>query len=418
MPFVYVHGVGNRPGPGYDAGLARLTTFLRRYAAEAISDRPETVAVIDAMWGRHVPPPAWDGESRPLSQLLGMGAGEAPDLAARLGAYAEFRDGLHAVPAEPEPADDTGGLLAAGPAPQDGPRLADLDPDELGDVLGGIVASVATDDQELTAALIAADELAHDPAFRAGLAAAPDPGRFVADQIQARLDSDPVLVGMGGSLWSRVKDRVGETFNRGKGSVGWAASRVLLEARGPLNSMAVGFIGDVFYYLADRGPAGQPGAIPRTALDALARAVGESERRGGEPIVVVTHSMGGQIVYDLLTTYLPATGRQPGAPILLWAAAASQVGLFEELKLFAASDAKKYGKRQGVKVPFPPGVGAWWNVWDPNDVISFTARTIFAGVDDEQYDSGTSLVGAHTAYFTRPSFFRKLRAKIEGALAS
>jgi hypothetical protein len=57
----------------------------------------------------------------------------------------------------------------------------------------------------------------------------------------------------------------------------------------------------------------------------------------GEPLVVLTHSMGGQIFYDLVTHFLPRMPEHRGIRIDYWCAAASQVGLFEELGLFLES---------------------------------------------------------------------------------
>jgi len=65
-------------------------------------------------------------------------------------------------------------------------------------------------------------------------------------------------------------------------------------------------------------------------------------------------------------------------------------------------------------VPFPDRLhlGGWWNVWDHNDFLSYTVRGIVADVDDEPFDSGMSLASAHSGYLIRPSFYRKLAAKL------
>ena len=102
-----------------------------------------------------------------------------------------------------------------------------------------------------------------------------------------------------------------------------------------------------------------------------------------------------------------------------WCATASQIGFFEELKQFVVrSDA--YSLERGTKAPRPDPayLGVWWNVWDANDVLSYTAAPIFEGVDDEEYDGGLSLIGAHGGYLARPSFFRALGRKLEEAGAA
>jgi hypothetical protein len=126
--------------------------------------------------------------------------------------------------------------------------------------------------------------------------------------------------------------------------------------------------------------------------------------------------MGGQIVYDTVTAYLDADPRYDGVRVDFWAAAASQVGLFEEMKRFLVSS-PDYGAATGRKAPFPSGdrLGAWWNVYDRTDILSYTAAPIFEGVDDEEYSSGVPLIGAHSGYFTRPSFFRRFAEKVRAA---
>ena len=99
-----------------------------------------------------------------------------------------------------------------------------------------------------------------------------------------------------------------------------------------------------------------------------------------------------------------------------WCATASQVGFFEEAKLFLASDRAVHAP---AKVPFPAqALGVWWNVWDPNDVLSFTGRDIFERVDDAAYDSGMPLTRAHGGYLQRRSFYRALGDKLRAAAAA
>ena len=126
--------------------------------------------------------------------------------------------------------------------------------------------------------------------------------------------------------------------------------------------------------------------------------------------------MGGQIVYDAVTAFLPAIDAAGELRIDFWCASASQVGLFEEMNMFLTHSA---GRAPG-KVPSPgrTHLGGWWNVWDHNDFISYTAAPIIDGVDDESFDTGMSLVSAHSGYLTRPSFYRRFAAKLAAARAA
>ena len=60
------------------------------------------------------------------------------------------------------------------------------------------------------------------------------------------------------------------------------------------------FLGDVFTYLDQRGDCSHPGPIVSDVIQTL-----ESAAKAGSPLVVVAHSMGGEIVYDVLSYYRP-----------------------------------------------------------------------------------------------------------------
>lgn len=123
--------------------------------------------------------------------------------------------------------------------------------------------------------------------------------------------------------------------------------------------------------------------------------------------MVVAHSMGGNIVYDLLTHF------RPNLVVDSLVTVGSQVGLFEELKLFAASRADIPGP--GVdRVPKPPGVQRWVNVVDDCDPLAFRAAPVFDGVEDYTYPSGA--LWAHTAYMAQPHFHRRLADRLGGAV--
>ncbi len=289
-------------------------------------------------------------------------------------------------------------------------RLADLAPQELSDIAAVLLAQ---QDQDVLA-LIAADEVAHDPHAHSLLAAAnaDDEGAIFSGLVVDRynvLVTGAGLVGHGIPAWlQRLGDRVGEAVGRAEHSPGFVLSRAIGEFRAPINDFVTNFLGDIFVYLyQERGS--QPGAITQLLLDALLKANKEQIDRDAEPLILLSHSMGGQIAYNALTHYLSA-----GVRVDFWAAAASQVGLFEELKLFHAS---KTEVGLGKKISAPPlqQLGYWWNVWDYNDFLSYTVRDIFSGVDDQAYNSGSSLISAHGAYLQTPSFYRRFADQLRVA---
>lgn len=425
MPVVLVHGVRER-NADYWPGIDR---FLREYALPAISDRPESVPIERVYWGDLGTSFRWGGISRPRSAITGMGVDDA-SLARAVGA-ASVRDALNDLPAaEPAPA-GTGVLTPMGPgaspdASEAPMRLETLTGDQLSALLAAVIAGMDVDAEDRAAIIIAADRVARDPATIDALRTETDADRQVdlligrVEDAHAAMATEGDLVSMGaGDLFRRIKDDVRETLTRGANLPGWVVTRLLTELRAPMNTTITEFIGDVFAYLDSRGTREAAGPIPQRLLAALATAKARQAERGGEPIVVLSHSMGGQLVYDAVTTWLPAMDPVERPRIDFWCAAASQVGLFEEMGRFLASDPAKYGTTPGdgrapvVPRPDRAVLGGWWNVWDQNDFISFTARKIIDGVDDGEWDSGAWFPMSHGAYFQNPSFFRALGDRLE-----
>lgn len=433
MPIVLVHGVRERNRhfwPGMD-------NFLRSYVTRAVApEDPDNVPILRAYWGDAGARFRWGGVSRPRSVIFQQGAHE--EQAARTIAAASLHPELEGLPQQPVATVGTGVLVPMGPGGTAGLteaprlRLSTLEPRQLSDLVATVIARSDAEPERQALFVIAADEVAHDPGTRQDLArtgTSDEEIDLLIERIEARYASTPaersLLVQQGADDWFRkhVGDPLREAVERGVNLPGWIINRALTELRGPINDQMTGFFGDVFVYLEERGTKKVPGPIPRVVLDKLAEAKAEQDRRGGEPIVVITHSMGGQIVYDAVTTWLPRLPKYAGIRIDFWCAAASQVGLFEELKLFLASD-DKYGhdpehpdpSRVGL-VPRPSRstLGGWWNVWDHNDFLSYRVKSIIEGVDDGEWSSGKWFPFSHGGYFVYASFFRELVARLSAA---
>ena len=420
MPILYIHGVATRSRDGF----VEIERYLRRLVAPAISPDPDSVLIDDVFWGDVAATFFWDGASRPKSRLLGMGA-DGPQIPAveNVLTATAFANTLARLPATPSPAPATGGLIAGGAAPASTGRaplrLKDLSPDALSDLLVVLVSDAVVDPAQRAHLALAADAVAHDPATFAALAGVSNATQeidLLLTRVQTRAAADAELVGMGAPTWfAGVRDRLGEALSRAAGLPAYTVSVVAAELRKPLNEFISVFLGDVFTYLRTRGTAAEPGAIPQRLLDKLTQAHQNKQARSGEPLVVLSHSMGGQIVYDAITHFLPGTPALQDIRIDFWCATASQVGFFEETKLLLASTTAYH---TGHPVPFPSAhLGVWWNVWDHNDFLSFTADGIVAQVDDSSFDSGMSLLAAHRGYLQRPSFYRALATRLQAAAA-
>lgn len=186
--------------------------------------------------------------------------------------------------------------------------------------------------------------------------------------------------------------------------------------RRPVEDFIPTFIGDVMVYIAGRGTAESPGPIPRRILAGLETAAADARARE-EPLVVVTHSMGGQMFYDALTHFIPRTPQLADIRVDFWCALGSQVGFFEELKLFLESD-PSYSAESGRLTPLPPPerLGGWWNVWDHADLVSFRAEGIFDGVDDTAFFAAGTLATDHNRYLDHVEVYRTLAAKVRASL--
>jgi hypothetical protein len=424
MPILFIHGVAVRS----DDEWPRIQAYLREYIAPVIAPDPRNVDLRFVKWYPHAGKFYWDRKSRPLSAILGMGAGTEEGAVTRAMELTEVSVDASGAPGVGASV-DTGGLVAGGAgsgaaASGPPPRLRDMTPEQLSDLFAALAEASPLSEAERAEATIAADEAAHDPGTRARLAAQPDAAaeraeleRIVAKRLQARTAGGLSAHGGPPGWLAELGNRLGETLQRAVGLPGWAVSRVLGELRRPLNDFITLFFGDVFVYLQEQAnPGGGPGKIATVLLEELKHAARNQKERGGEPIVLLSHSMGGQVVYDALTYFMDQDPDLKDVRVDFWCATASQVGLFEELKLFRASD-ETIGGIAGMareKVPFPhrARLGHWWNVWDSNDFISYTGAPIFEGVHDEGFDSGMSLIQTHSGYLQRPSFYRRFAERL------
>jgi len=239
--------------------------------------------------------------------------------------------------------------------------------------------------------------------------------RLVGDRMKV-LASEP---GSQTLLPQGVGDGLRKAFEKAKEAIaraidlpGFLVSRAVVEARKPINDFATLFLGDVFAYLGNRDEAGT--SIAARVLGRLAEA---RDAAPGEPLIVLSHSMGGQVVYDLVTHYIAASPEHSGLKIDFWCATASQVALFAELDLFRMRRPDYGAGKPNPRLPHPDAgtLGYWWNVWDQNDFISYTGGQIFEGIDDEEFVSGMSVLSAHGGYLARPNFFRRFADKVKAA---
>ncbi|MEO1920817.1 MAG: hypothetical protein ABGW84_02900 [Sphingomonadaceae bacterium] len=168
------------------------------------------------------------------------------------------------------------------------------------------------------------------------------------------------------------------------------------------------FFGDVFIYLKN---GARRADIRQRITDDLTTAA-RASIEDGQKLMVVGHSMGAIILYDILSDQqiVDQLSEEVGTPfaIDLLLTVGTQVGVFEELDLFAHS-------KPGVTPGRPPCVGTWWHVYNQMDVLSFGVAGVIEGVQQFSVDTGANIVDAHGAYFTSPVFHRRLRKRMKNA---
>jgi hypothetical protein len=156
------------------------------------------------------------------------------------------------------------------------------------------------------------------------------------------------------------------------------------------------FIADVFVYLKERGNSNDPGSIVAKVLDAFKK---------DEPTLVVTHSMGGNIFYDVISHFAPKTN------VTAWMSVGGQVGFFEYHRLFLKSGKERFTGQKVAK----PIAGPWLNVYDPIDPFAFLAGPVFDGVEDYEFVTGSNIKNAHSDYFIKEEFYNRAGVRL-GAL--
>lgn len=216
---------------------------------------------------------------------------------------------------------------------------------------------------------------------------------------ELRAGDAAVPLGLGGAL----KKAAGKVLGAGLNLVDGPIEKF---ARSLTPKLAL-FLGDAFVYLKD---GDERSAIRTIITDQLLEAA-KNARVNNQKFIVVGHSMGANIFYDLISDPSwvadmdTALGDQFKPDLFL--SVGTQLGLFEELNLFKHSS-------PGV-APFPDRLGGWWHVYNRMDVLSFAAEGIFDGVKQFSVDTKANIVDAHGAYFLSPVFQKRLRKRLLAA---
>lgn len=406
MPLVFVHGVANRAGTDYDAGAATRDALFRQFLLQGHSRSDGApIQIVNPYWGELGGKLHWNGASLPLEEFQALGAHDAALVELDAGA-APARDLGSEAADEPilavarrslvEAVDLLWSASAITSGQQPDSQARETDAAELAALAAPVHAYAATNPHPGWLSAVHSDQ-----EFLTRLEREVDAARTAIPGVQDAPAGPPPneWEGLGiGSAWQVLRRGADRLARAVVSMVGREASDRLRPAVVPSLSR---FLGDVFVYLHQQSDAAGPirdlvGAAIRTAAAAATDT---------DPLVVVAHSMGGNITYDLLSRELS------DVPVPVLVTAGTQVGFFEELKLFRSSDPGIPAPGTAQKVPRPDNIGRWVNIFDYSDVLGFEIGSVIDGVEDYSYQTG-SLLKAHSQYFLQPSFHERLAARV------
>ncbi|HWF08086.1 MAG TPA: hypothetical protein VG297_06470 [Bryobacteraceae bacterium] len=436
MPILFIHGVNTRKSDEdyFRTMAARKKMFEQYVVPVAQKKHPAFRVADDVYWGDLGVDFRWGFESIPESGLQSLGASDqgAPrqndDLVALLATSDAKPSDVQSLGSADSPA--VGELAARRPgdlvrAVYSPPALSyePVVPNPKPDLDAAAQKKATQEGEELGLMMIAAENVARN-AEKDATILDPPPGKTVLDQIQAltaielqKVEPAPPpaadidVQGLGTNIFKRSYDwankRMGAMVAAAKATATSlvntgqrGASLLALQAkRDDVSRKGLRFLGDVFEYL-HRGRAANDSIIVRV-VDAV-----KSAAFAGEPLVVVTHSFGSEILYDALTS-----GRLEDLKIDLWVTAGAQTSLFGEMALFEKSD-------KSVKAPKvlgrPGQVTRWINFWDAADILSYLHAPIFGkdAVTDYTVRDGANLGNAHGHYFLTVAFYETIAQEL------
>lgn len=409
MPLVFVHGVNVRkqsqsdqPGQPtvYEKVVARRDGFFGEIALKPIAADPARLVVRNPYWGDEAAKFPWGQGALPDDEYERFG--READLDPELVLSATVMGPLYALDDERPPeailpwlarrsmaaAVDLLVMTANDP---EAPLADTSELARLADGLGGYAEAFSNRSPDWLG------NVQTDAQFVDRLITAIRDFRDDTPRTRGEWESFGVL----GDAWQGLRDAA-DRIKRAATQTARSTFRTRLRA--PLHDRVARFLGDVFIYLKRRDKEGANEPILKIVLADLDVA-GKIKEDTNEPLILVGHSMGGNILYDCLTKF------RTDLEVDLFLTVGSQLAVFEELKLFAISDDSV--PKPGVpKVKKPDKVAHWLNVFDHSDVLGFAASKVFTDVEDFEFDAGKWLLSAHGGYFDQATFYHRFGKRL------
>ncbi|WP_213941637.1 alpha/beta fold hydrolase [Pseudomonas sp. dw_612] len=409
MPVIFIHGVNNRKeDPGYEAQRLITARFLKKHLTGAKINGKTLGQFLPVFpyWGDLGISFAWKMQSLPVAGAEELGPAVEDNLRPLVASlYDAVADPASVTDAPllklaqhsfPRAIDLLAQLVLSSAAPEDAEAASDF-------VFQAQEYAAQFEDPKVLPPWLS--KVKNDPQFIDALFGAL---QDQAQQVTGKPDTDALGLA---DAFSNVVSRLADMFKKATKEVAtatldrvgdYASTKLLAWSRASLNATLGRFTGDVFTYMDSRGQAGAAGPIPSLVLTDIIDAV---DAQPDEPLVVIGHSLGGVIAYDLFSHFAPEL------KVDLFISIGSQVSHFEEMKLFKQRRLDVPGAG-GAKMPKPANVFEWLNIYDPVDIFSYACEEVFEGVQDFDYDTKTYVMKAHGAYFEQARFYERLRIRI------
>jgi hypothetical protein len=400
MPIVFVHGVNTRKeDPSYDVGVQLFHKFCAKHLQGVTLGGVPLANLTPSFpyWGDLATTFAWNMESLPGDGVNALGPGVDNDLRPLIAVIDDTLPDAKGAATQPlltlakrkslaASVDLVAMLVMQNPPAGKAAEVADFIVAAQGYAAANPqpawLAATMTDEQLLNRLVTEAKTAASTGVQALGAF------DFISGPLAA---AGAKLKGAVTSAATTVLDRTGD----------FASTKLLAWQRQPLNAILGRFFGDIFVYLDTRGDKGTEGAILKRIADAIdsARAANPNE-----PLMVVGHSLGGVISFDLLSYY------RTDIDVALFASIGSQVSHFEEMKRYKSSDPNI---KRPAKARTPANIKRWINIFDQVDIFSYACDKVFDRVVDFAYDTQTYVIKAHGAYFEQDRFYSRLRTRID-----
>ena len=397
MPLVFVHGVSVRAGDSYDRQLEFRNAAFRRH----VTPNP-AASIYSPFWGAAGARAAWHHASLPGEPVLRLDALGPQDtvtveqvlITEEAAGHSHPRTVLLEVARQDFP--EAIELLVSTAIEESG-----LPPEELVSIAVVLEGYSKREPQptwvfEVTHDYEFLERLRHEARARLTITGSANSGaRQAAAAWSETVWSDSTWDGLRAAI-----DRIREAI------ANWRWGQPGRSLRRTIQPYVTNFFGDIFVYLESRGTRDEPGEIMQPVCRALEAAADEAT--ADDPVIVVAHSMGANIVYDALSHFCPDVQVETLITV------GNQIGWFEEMKLFAASDRSIPNPQQPRALKLR-NVGRWLNIIDASDYLAYAVEPIFEGAKDISFASGRGPLAAHTEYFKNIDFYLLLGEQVNAA---